>query len=268
MADLRPAPRAAVEDARTASGWDHTRLNAALVGDLASRGVYVETIDAEVVSRPTGPSGESEEWLVMRWSLPGDTEGVAIPLRFMRAARRADQGDLDSALPDLEFVVREAPDVWLYRFALGQAYINADRPADAEAQFEAGLRLYPYHAMALTTLGNLHTARGDDRGAVPLYERSLAVERSVWTLSNLAAALLRLRELPPAIELLREATTKDPTHAPSLFNLGFALYATGANGEAIASLRQALDVLGDREREPSLWDSCQKLIGLVERQAP
>ena len=269
MADLRPAPRAAVEDARTASGWDHTRLNAALVGDLASRGVFVETIDAEVVSRPSGPSGELEEWLVITWSLPGDTQGIAIPLRFMRASQRVDRGDATSALPDLELVVREVPDVGLYRFVLGKAYIQLGRLDDAEEQLLAAVSLEPHNTAGLTTLGNLYAQRGDDRRAVPFYERSLALKRSVWTLSSLAAALLRLREVLPAIALLREATAQDPAHAPSQYSLGFALCATGAPevmGEAVAALRRALDALGERERDPDLWDSCEKLIALASKR--
>lgn len=169
VAEMGHAARAAVEGARSPAGWDLTRLNSGLVADLAARGVYVETFDARIVSRPSGPGGALEEWLVMSYSLPGDTRGVAIPLLFMRAARLADAGDVQSALPDLELVVRQAPDVALYRFGLAQAYLNIGRLDEAEEQFLAGLGLEPGNRIALRVLADLYVQRGQGRRSIPSF---------------------------------------------------------------------------------------------------
>jgi tetratricopeptide (TPR) repeat protein len=115
-------------------------------------------------------------------------------------------------------------------------YARGDLEAAAN-QFREALRLDSEFFAAAFYLGSCYAAGGKDREAVGAWQTSLVGDTNapfVYTL--LGDALLRLRDAPKAIAILKEAADLWPDNDDVQLRLGTA-YAIGANGA------EALDTL-------------------------
>jgi cytochrome c-type biogenesis protein CcmH/NrfG len=284
--DLLPPVRAAVEAARSTTGWDPALLRAAISREFDFLGPYTDAVvvsgteaDARTAAMaaavgegwgsgspaaPGTPPAGGEEWLVARFTPPGaGRDLVGAERAFQRATGKADRGDVKAAVRELEQVARSVPEVAKYHRALGQSYLVLGRLDDAEDSFLRALRLDPRNSDALTLLGNLYAQRGRHADAVPLYERSLAVGRNVYALNNLAAALARQGRREEAVRLFRQAVAEDPSYPNAHYGLALALSQArdvALLPEAIGELDAALAALGDRRRDPAVWDAARGLL--------
>lgn len=266
LTDLLPDFQAALNEARTAPGWDQQKLNQIVAHEYGFLGPFV----AARIETITSEGGEPTEFLVVEFRPPQDRDLEKAERLFQRATRRADQGDVRGALPDLRRLVAQFPEVPKYHQTLGLAYLELDNLDAAEDELLHALRLDPRLEDALTLLANVYEKRGSSELAIPLYRRSLEIRRTVYALSNLGAVLAQTGDLPQAITTLEEAIQVDPAYPKAWYGLGLALYKTGDPSRfprAMEALDTALTAIGERKREATLWDTTRQLLDHISRAA-
>jgi tetratricopeptide (TPR) repeat protein len=112
----------------------------------------------------------------------------------------------------------------------------------AAGKFRAALRLDPEFYSAAFYLGACYAAGGKDRDAAGAWQMSLITESSapfVYTL--LGDALLRLRDMDQALDVLTEAHTLWPTDDDVTVRLGTALVIANKSTDAVKVLQPYLD---------------------------
>jgi tetratricopeptide (TPR) repeat protein len=254
LTSLLPDYQAALNEARTATGWDPQKLNQIVAHEYGFLGAFISA-RVETVTRETG---QTAEYLVVEFRPPQDRDLEKAERLFQKVTRRANQGDVRGALPDLKRLVAQFPEVAKYHQILGLAHLELENLDAAEDELLRALRLDPRLDAALTTLANVYQKRGKPDLAIPLYRRSIELRPTAYALSNLGAVLAQTGDLPQAITVLTEATRVDPAFPKAWYGLGLALYKTGEPARfpsALDALDKALAVIGDRKREASLWDT-------------
>lgn len=268
LSDLLPPFRDSIELARIDGGWDERRLSAAVANHFGFLGAFTS---AEIHLREREHDTADEEYLVLDFSPPPERDLAAAARRFKKATRDAEAGRVQAALPELARLAEEFPEVAEYHRALGQAFLVTDDLGRAEDSTLRSLSLNPLDVNALTLLGNLYVRQKRHRDAVPLYERSLALERNLYALNNLGAVQAELGDIPQALATLREASQLDPKYPNTWFGIGLALSRLedlSRLTEAIAALDKCLSLIGTRDRSPEIWDAARALLGdLVQIEA-
>jgi Flp pilus assembly protein TadD len=135
----------------------------------------------------------------------------------------------------------DAPDDYETRNALGVAYVQLGRVADALRQFRTVLELQPDHAKAAYNLGVI--AMGDNRltEAVQYFQRALVAQPDYAEAhTNLGVALGAEGNDSEAEAEFRAALASRPGHAAAHNNLGRLLLARGQLSEAATHFRSAL----------------------------
>lgn len=265
LSDLLPSFREGIESARTSTGWDVNRLQDAVNSAFGFLGAFTS-------ARVDAASDQSgEEVLTLEYSPSEDRDFLAAERRFRRATSEAEAGRVRSALPVLSDLTADFPEVAKYHRALGQAHLVLGEFESAEDSMLRSLSLDPTDPDALTLLANLYAKRDRPTEAIPLYERSIAIQRNVYALNNLGAALAELGETDRALATLREAAEEDPTYPNTWFGIGLALSRLerlDVLPEAIAALDRCLQVIGQRQNSPEVWDAAKGLMdGLTKIEA-
>ncbi len=259
LTDLLPEFQAALNEARTPSGWDQHKLSQIVAHEYGFLGAFVTARVEEAMQ----DGGEKAEFLVVEFRPPQGRDLDKAERLFERATQRAGRGDVRSAVPDLKRLVAQFPEIPKYHQALGQAYLETDKLDAAEDELLQALRLDPQLEDALTLLANVYQKRGTPQTAVPLYRRSIELRRNVYALSNLGAVLAQTGDLSQAIATLEEAIQEDAAYPNAWYGLGFALYKTGDPAllpRAMDALDKALGVIGERKRAAEIWDSARQLL--------
>jgi superkiller protein 3 len=122
------------------------------------------------------------------------------------------------------------------------------RRNEAEAAYEAALKVNPDLVDALLALGRLQRIRLACDEAVPLYERAEKIRPTFDAAYGLGFCLAYLQEDAAAITHYERAVKRDPTAAVAWQGLGSALVKTGHRTEGIAALRKAVTI------EPKMSD--------------
>lgn len=264
ISDLLPAFREDLERARTPSGWDSGRLQSAIDRAFGFLGAFTS-------ARIERPETDGGEMLFLEYAQPAGRDFAGADRRFRKATRDAESGRVKAALPELRHLVEEYPEVAKYHRALGQAHLvlgDFDRAEDAMLR---SLSLDPADPDALTLLGNLYAKRNRPLDAIPLYKRSIGVQRTVYALNNLGAAYAEAGDLDQALTTLREAAEVDPKYPNTWFGIGLTLSRMERMDvlpEAIAALDTCIRVTAERERAPEVWDAARGLLdGLSRIQA-
>jgi tetratricopeptide (TPR) repeat protein len=119
-------------------------------------------------------------------------------------------------------------------------YAKGDLEA-AAGQFRESLRIDSEFFPAAFYLGSCYAAGGRDREAVGAWQTSLVTESDppfVYTL--LGDALLRLRDLDQAVDILAEASTLWPANEDVQLRLGTAQAMAGRGADALQTLEPYL----------------------------
>jgi predicted Zn-dependent protease len=127
-------------------------------------------------------------------------------------------------------------------FLKGLAALSSGDLRSAEARFSDALRADPQFLPAAFYLGACHAAAGRDREAARAWQTALITEPDapfVYTL--LGDALLRLRDIEPAIDVLTEARGLWPASDAVGLRLATALVAAARLADAMNVLEPYLD---------------------------
>ena len=137
--------------------------------------------------------------------------------------------------------VADVPDDAETRNALGVAYVQLGRSADALAQFEASLRTDPELAMAHYNLGILAMGAQRRDEAIARFERALRAQPDYAEAhNNLAIVLESAGRAAEAEAHYRAALESRPNHVAARNNLGRVLLARGDVSGASTEFRAVL----------------------------
>jgi tetratricopeptide (TPR) repeat protein len=259
ISGLLPSVRSAVKEALQPDGWNNTKLNEIVRSEFGFLGPFIH---ATIEDRSSG-DGPDEPWLILEFTPPEDRDLGAAEQAFDRATRRAERGEVRPAQKTLRKLVTEFPEIAKYHRALGQTYLVLSDLDDAEDHFLHALALDPRDVDALTLLGNLYMQRERAADAIPLYERSIALQPSVYALANLGAALAKTNRVPEAIASFHRAIAVDDTYPNAWYGLGLALSELGtvdALREAIGALERALTTSMEKQETRPVYQESQRLL--------
>jgi tetratricopeptide (TPR) repeat protein len=152
---------------------------------------------------------------------------------------------LDLARPFFEEAVRLAPGDGMMHYHLGRYYYSAQRFAQAEQAFRAGLKLNPdsvkgYDNLALALEAQTKTdeAEASYRKAIELAgTQKLATE---WPWLNLAKLLIEKGRHEESLALLESAQRMNPQSAEVFYVRGKVLQKLGREAEAEAALQRSV----------------------------
>jgi arylsulfatase A-like enzyme/Flp pilus assembly protein TadD len=142
----------------------------------------------------------------------------------------AESGAAERAIPLLEAIPDDDSDVLN---ALGIAYAQRGRTADARQAFERALQLDPDGGLAHQNIGLLHLRADALTDAEAAFRRALASDPSLaGAHTGLGVVLAQRGQLPAALDAWREAARLDPREFNALYNLTMELFASGRIDEA------------------------------------
>jgi tetratricopeptide (TPR) repeat protein len=132
------------------------------------------------------------------------------------------------------------------RTNLGEALLNRGRPAEAEEQFRAALRLDPSIHEAENSLGLILERAGRNDEALTHYEAAVRLSPAYATAHrNFGRLLGRVNRLDEAIGHDEAALALNPNDAESHANLALALTTKGRPAEAVSHYEAALAATPD-----------------------
>lgn len=210
--------------------------------DLFSSGDTIVNIildfkEERIVKQPLDLSGEESEVV--------DAADLAMtyPPHIVQAMKDADKefaaGNHDKALPLLEDIVREAPDLYRAHRVLGMIYQKHARYRDAESEFRTAADLRPNSAAPLINLGSLYLEEAAASG-----KQGSAIVRGI---------------LNEALGSLNSAVKLKPDAAFAYYLLGVTYYRSAFYEDAEDHLKRALDLA------PSLLDARLALANVYIR---
>jgi VWFA-related protein len=122
-------------------------------------------------------------------------------------------------------------------FFVGLAALAAGDLDQAAQQFGASLAAAPEFLPAAYYLGACYATAGRDREAIIAWRSGLIADtRAPWIYTTLVDALLRTRDLVPALELLADASSRWPESDDIRVRLGTAQAMSGQPAEAVRTL--------------------------------
>lgn len=165
------------------------------------------------------------------------------------------EGRDPDAIAAVEKAIDLAPDDWRWPILLGAYYYNDGRLADAAAQYQNALKISPDNAFALQDVGLADTQLGRLPEAEKNLERSVQVQPSFASYTDLAEIYKSEGNYQKAIEAGKQAVDLNSTNYLAWGNLGSAyLRAPDGRSEAIKSYMKAID-LAEAARKQSPQDT-------------
>ena len=119
--------------------------------------------------------------------------------------------------------------------ALGIAYGQANRSADAIRTFEHVLRVDPTNGLGWQNIGTVQLRAGDRTAAEASLRRALAIDDTLaGACTTLGVVLSQTGKTPEAIEMWKRAVSLSATEYDALYNLTVTLIDLGRRDEARA----------------------------------
>lgn len=149
------------------------------------------------------------------------------------AAMQRRTGDLAGAIATLDACARRGAADPRSLVTLARDLGDAGQLERGSQVAEAVVAAHPDFVDAYNALGVIAMRAGRHDRAQAAFHKILELDpTSATAYANLAADDLQTRNLPAAIDALRQATTLDPRNFDALYNLGMALDAAGRREEA------------------------------------
>ena len=214
--------------------------------------------------RRTGRPGEAAALLERLLARDHDHAAALHALRDVAAA----QGQWQRALGAQERIValgsgeRHPEQAMLagIQYELGRALLAEGQVQPAIARFRDALRSQPDFVPAIISLGDAHTAAGDNREALRVWERAVEVHPELPLLARLEQAYRAEGRPTRMIALYQAASARAPESVPLAFALGRVYFELAMLDEA-ADQFQKVEV-----REPNLPGLHAVLGAIFERR--
>jgi tetratricopeptide (TPR) repeat protein len=167
----------------------------------------------------------------------------------------AKRGDYDAAIHELQNALRCNPDYADARLNLGLALMLQGKPAEAQPEFLAVLKVKPYEPLAHRQLAEILQAEGKDQEALYHLKVALLFKPDAETHMALATLFYKTGDARSAVEQLHRALALKPDQVDALNNLAWIL-ATGSEG----TVRNGREAVSCAERACQLTDYKQSAL--------
>lgn len=201
-------------------------------------------------NRGTNPANRGEAKRVR--SGPRSTDEMAQLWLEVVPRRPEDRGVLDAdfsrrallaELAAAEMNVRLEPQLAAARNMLAMKYLQAGRPADAQAQLQEAVRLDPRDAEVQSNVGLLLQAQGRSAEAMEALRTAVRLKpKHDGVHFNLGTVLLTGGQPDAAMREFQTAIALNPENADAHFNLALILGPRRRLDEAIAHLRRVVEI--------------------------
>lgn len=213
-------------------------------GDLYSRGRRDEAVAAfrAVIARRPDTADAYRYLAFVYWQTGRPAEAIAIleealargltqrDIRVKLGIYLAESGSAAKAIPLLEGMSDADSEVLN---ALGIAYGQSGRIADAMRTFERALIVDRTSAFSHQNIATLHLRSGNLDAAEQAFRQALVIDPSLpGAYTGLGVALARLNRLPEALDAWRKAVSLNPNDFNAMFNLTMELFESGQFDEA------------------------------------
>ncbi len=192
--------------------------------------------------------GSGETWLRGRGA-PGNAAVpslwiiVAAAIAAFAAGARAYAAVYSDAARLWTYEVSRYPAAWAAHNNLGNAFMDAERVADAQAQYETALKIRPDYVEACNNLANIYSKTGRLAEAAVLYHRALGLKPDYPQARNgLGNLLSQEGDLRGSMEQLSLAIRYSPDMAAAYNNMGNTYCLMGRYAEAEGYIRKALEI--------------------------
>ncbi len=160
-----------------------------------------------------------------------------------RAARRTLAllmygGDADSRLSAVRAALAARPDDATAHLDLGKALLEYGQAAEAQQQLEEAARLAPANADAVRELGKALAVQQKNEEAIAAFERAIALAPQDWQAHANLATLLAPRSPAKALEHARRAYELKPNEPRNGINLAEAYALNGQTATAVELYRK------------------------------
>ncbi len=187
-----------------------------------------------VRSGPRSTDEMAQLWLEVVPRRPDDA--AILKADFSRRALLAE-------LAGAEMNVRLEPQLAAARNMLAMKYLQAGRPADAQAQLEQALRLDPRDAEVQSNIGMLLQAQGRVAEATDALRTAVRLKPNDDGVHfNLGTVLLAAGQPDAAMREFQTAIALNPENADAHFNLALILGPRHQLDDAVAHLRRAVEI--------------------------
>lgn len=157
-----------------------------------------------------------------------------------RGIARAELGQLDSALEDLQRAALEMPDDVMTQLTLGIVYQDMDRPADAVVAYDHVVRLRPEWMGAWINRSSALLDAGMTAAAVEDARRAVELDPDDGTTLNMLCwTLIQDGRAATALPLCEQAVAAEPESGAIVHSHATALEALGRLDEALPLYRRA-----------------------------
>lgn len=189
-----------LDDARTFLQVERLR-NETYAGGLTT--MEVELLDQQ------GMSEEAD--MLLNRELQQDPDNH--DLRYMRAMRAFERGDLETMERDLRHIIEQEPDHAIALNALGYTLADmTDRLDEAQELIERAYRLAPDNAAILDSLGWVYHKRGDNERALPYLEQAYSAMPDQEVAAHLAEVLWELGRENEARAMVADTLERQQQH--------------------------------------------------------
>jgi tetratricopeptide (TPR) repeat protein len=167
-------------------------------------------------------------------------------------------------ITELEEAAASHPSDPRAQYAVGNAYFDAHRYAEAQTAYQRAISLDEKFADAHTNLGLVYRLQGNLDGAIQEYQRALAIAPDdTVTRRNLIVALSSAKRLPEAADQLEVLAQQTPKDAATLQQLADLQMNLEAFDKARAAYEQLVTLAPE---DPDAWyrlGTCRKISGDV-----
>jgi arylsulfatase A-like enzyme/Flp pilus assembly protein TadD len=213
-------------------------------GDLYSRGRREESVAAfrAVITRRPDTADAYRYLAFVYWQTGRPADAIAIlesalargltqrDIRVKLGIYLAESGAAARAIPLLEEMSADDSEVLN---ALGIAYGQSGRVADAMRTFERALQVDSTSALSHQNIATLQLRTGNFAASEASFRRAISIDPALaGAYTGLGVTLARLNRLPEALDAWRKAVSLNPTDFNALFNLTMELFESGQAGEA------------------------------------
>lgn len=181
--------------------------------------------------------------LLLALSVPSRAQAPdsLLMVRYRAAEQLLRSGQYQQALPLLESLYRERPDVYVFYDRLKQVYENLKRYDDALRLIESRLDARAPNPALLAEKGRLLYLKGDEAGAEAAWEAAIqAAPQQSGTYRVVYQTLLELRRFDEAIRVLERARRTLSNPSVFLLDLAYLYSLDGRYEEAMESYREFL----------------------------
>jgi tetratricopeptide (TPR) repeat protein len=156
------------------------------------------------------------------------------------AGELAREGNQTKAVAEYRAAIQLNPSLPGVHFQLAELMRTSADPtisAQADAEYQAALKINPYDALSWRQLGGIRNAKGEFKAAEEDYKKALALQpNDAEAKTGLAIVLISTNRTEQAMTLLESALKDDPTNITAHFRLSALYRRAGRTADAVREM--------------------------------